>query len=102
MLELPPEVEPVPGEITRFYVTSRSKPEEGPQIVDMAGNKGSGSCSCPDFEHHVRKRIEKGAKPLTSGSSCHHLQLVWRYLLARTSNGLLEIAGDDGNELAES
>lgn len=102
MLELPPEVTPIPGEILRFEVLSRSSPQEGPQIVDMGGNLGSGACSCPDFDKNVRRRIEGGARALTGGSSCHHLQLTWRWLLARQINGLLEYAGEDGRPLAES
>ena len=100
-------VEPVPGELTRFYVQSESDPNTR-HMVDLAFNGGSGFCDCQAFSFRCEKNIKAG-KPLFSmgepivnpkgGISypdqtiCKHLRRVQEYLLPTLLKRLAEFNG---------
>ena len=88
-------VEPIHGEVTRFYVHSESEPGIK-HMVDLSFNGGSGSCSCSAFSFTCERNIKAG-KPLFSRGSpivndkggiswpdatiCKHIEKVHQYLL---------------------
>ena len=100
-------VEPIPGEHTRFYVRSESKPGTR-HLVDLSLNGGSGFCDCQAFSFRCEKNI-KAKKPLFSMGEpivnkqgkisypnqtiCKHVRLVQEYLLPRLLKRLVEYSG---------
>ena len=100
-------VEPVPGELTRFYVQSESDPNTR-HMVDLAFNGGSGFCSCQAFSFTCERNIKAG-KPLFSRGNpivnekggiswpeqtiCKHIEKVHQYLLPTLLKRLAEFNG---------
>ena len=74
-------VEPIPGELLRFFVRSRTDPATR-YLCDLAANNLQGECGCPHFAHIPNKR-----KP---GPKCWHLRQAREYLatimIAKLSN----------------
>ena len=71
-------VEPVPGEVLRFRVSSR-QPSVPPYLVDLGAYKGNGQCDCKDFQCRHQPKLERGAAPHPS-RRCFHVKLARAYL----------------------
>jgi hypothetical protein len=73
-------VEPVPDELLRYRVRSRSG---GPwRFVDLAAFNGNGSCDCPAFRIHGRRRMkERKALGFDEPTRCWHIQIARDYLI---------------------
>lgn len=77
---LPPLVVPVPGEIMRFTVQSRSRPHSVQHTVDLEYYDWSGGCSCEAFQFNFAPKLERGAKP-SDDLRCIHLKRARSYFL---------------------
>lgn len=72
-------VQPIEGELFRFYVDSRSRPD-APHLVDLESYKWGGQCDCEAFKFKHEPALSRGA----DGSDllrCSHIKAARSYFL---------------------
>lgn len=74
-------VEPISGELFRFYVKSRSTANW--HLVDIEEYNWNGWCSCIDFEMRDQPFLERGAFP-TNSLRCWHIRKARIWLASHT------------------
>jgi hypothetical protein len=69
-----PEVTPITGEPTRFFVASDSVAE--PHLVDLSEYQGNGACSCEQFQFRLQGTLDTGGRDWSEKQSlrCKHLR----------------------------
>ena len=72
-------VTPIPGEVLRFHVASRTYGDVS-YMVDLAAFKFNGACTCDDFQFRWEPKLRAGATP-GDATRCWHLRAARNYLL---------------------
>lgn len=72
-------VSPVPGEVLRYRVKSRSRPWRL-HLVDLSEFKGNGQCTCEHFEIRCMPKLIAGASP-DPILECYHIRQAKRQLV---------------------
>lgn len=74
-----PEVTPINGEPTRFFVASDSRAE--PHLVDLSEFDLTGACGCEQFQFRLQPKLESGERDRSGGDKhrCKHIIKARQY-----------------------
>ena len=100
------DVEPIPGELTRFYVKSGSKPDSR-HLVDLSIDNGQGYCDCEAHAFICQRNRKLGKAPYSRGGPvlkgrkitypdatiCPHVLKVYEHLLPKLLRKLVAYNG---------
>ena len=78
-MKLSPKVEPIPGELLRFFVQSRSIPGQR-YLVDLESYHFNGQCGCQHFTFGIQPKLNAGART-SPGTRCAHIREAREWLL---------------------
>ena len=67
-----PKIQPIAGELFRFYVPSLSEPNY-PRTVDLEDYQFNGACDCQRFKFNCEPKLSRGAAP-EDKLRCRHLK----------------------------
>lgn len=91
------KVQPIQGELFRFYVDSVSRPE-APHLVDLENYRWGGQCDCEAFKFRYEKALSQlGPKDFpTDKHRCSHIRAARAYMfdeiLPRIAESIRRIA----------
>lgn len=73
------KVAPIPGELFRFYVESRTRKWiEFRHLVDLEAYNGAGQCSCEHYQFSCEPKLARGRAP-SPALRCAHIRAARAY-----------------------
>lgn len=78
-MKLSPKVEPIAGELLRFFVQSRSIPGQR-YLVDLESYHFNGQCGCQYFCFSLAPKLAAGVTP-SERTRCAHIREAREWLL---------------------